>query len=100
MADVSAYEAQSSLSSNQKAADGFCSVCSFIENFVSRPRNPRTIWVGKWKDFIDRVSCETCQQIVRYFETVGRPYEGMTMSCSLVLEDRGDTFFLECVRPL
>jgi hypothetical protein len=75
------YDAQSSPAPNERpAAEVSCSVCGFIEEFVTRSKGPSTVWVGYWKGFIDRVWCETCQRIVRYFEAVRRPYNAMSMS--------------------
>jgi hypothetical protein len=60
----------------------------------------KNVSIGDWQGFVDRVECETCQQVVRYFEFEKNGYSASSTSCSLVLEDIGDEFWISCVRFL
>jgi hypothetical protein len=56
------------------------------------------VLLGDWESFLHRVDCETCQQVVRYFESQRSiDFRSLSPSCTVVLQRIYDYFYISCV---
>lgn len=78
-----------------------CPLCQRIADAVLRWRpigKHHTLSLGTWKDFVDRIECETCQQIVHHFESDSRGGYQTPMygSCPVIFESIGERYYILC----
>jgi hypothetical protein len=74
--------------SHASVPPGSCPVCSMIAEAVVRwpPEQSRLeLWLGEWKDFLERRQCECCQAIVQYMNS-SIIFQKYGPQCSLILD--------------
>jgi hypothetical protein len=89
---LSRFKASASKLEAPPPAESSCPVCQAIAEAVTK--GDQLVSLGDWEGFQCRVDCETCQQVVRYFEIEHRPINVRSLSPSCPVALVRDFFWL------